>query len=349
MTDGTRRVLLKLHLWLGLATALPMLVVALTGAFLVYGEEADEALDPQLFKVAAGPSPLPVQELYQRVRDACPAETVVGCALPKGATSSFSCHTRSRLYVYVDPYTGRVLGSKHLETGLRRKMFLVHSQLMAGKAGHTIVMVSTGVSIVLIVTGVLLWLKFKILGVTWKANAWRVNFDLHSVLGLYAAVFFLILSVTGFLIGYDSFFYPLILKASGGTPMNFQAKSRPAGGGDATLDAVIAAARQRMPEATVRYVGLAQKPEDPVSIYLRQPEDPTAFGRSRVRVDRYRADVLVARDTRSSNWGEAVVDFTEAVHFGDIYGTPTRLIAFMSSLAAAGQVLTGFFIWWKRQ
>jgi uncharacterized iron-regulated membrane protein len=44
-----RQFLLKLHLWIGVAVALPMLVVALTGALLVYGEEIDEAMRPDLF------------------------------------------------------------------------------------------------------------------------------------------------------------------------------------------------------------------------------------------------------------------------------------------------------------
>jgi uncharacterized iron-regulated membrane protein len=350
MTEGTRKLLLKLHLWTGLATSVPMLVVALTGAFLVYGEEADSALDPHLFRVERGAARLPVQELFDRIRAAYPAETVTGCAMPVNESASFSCNTKARQYIYVDPYTGRVLGAKHLESGLRRKMFLVHSQLMAGKVGHAVVMVSTGISIFLIVTGVILWWKFKILGVKWRANGWRVNFDLHSVFGIYAAAFFLILSVTGFMIGYDSFFYPLILKASGASPKSLQVKSAPAPGTPPlALDAVIAAAQRQMPDAQVRYFGLPQRPDDPFSLYVRQPEDPTAFGRSRVRVDGYSGAVLAHRDTRTSNWGERVVDFTEAVHFGDIYGMPTRILAFVASLAAAGQALTGFIIWWKRQ
>ena len=94
---------------------------------------------------------------------------------------------------------------------------------------------------------------------------------------------------------------------------------------------------------------MPQKPDDVYSVYMRQPEDPTSFGRSRVRVDRYNKEVLVVRDTRAANWGEYIVDVTEAIHFGDIFGMPTRILAFLASLMAVGQVITGFFIWWKRQ
>jgi len=346
--DATRKLLVKLHLWTGLATALPMLVVALTGAFLVYGEETDAAIDPHLFRVERGAERLPLQTLYERVRQAFPEETIAGCVPPVSPEVSFSCNTRSRRYVYVNPYTGEILGSKLLDTGFRRKMFLIHSQLMAGKVGHTIVMVSTAISIFLIVTGVTLWWKLKIFGVKWRTNWWRVNFDLHSVLGLYAAAFFLILSVTGFLIGYDSFFYPLILKASGAPAAQGPVRSSATSGAAPSLDDIVAAAQRALPEGSARFVGMPQKPDDVYSVYVRQPEDPTAFGRSRVRIDRYTADVLVVRDTRAANWGEYIVDVTEAIHFGDIFGMPTRVLAFLASLMAAGQVVTGFFIWWKR-
>jgi uncharacterized iron-regulated membrane protein len=43
-----------------------------------------------------------------------------------------------------------------------------------------------------------------------------------------------------------------------------------------------------------------------------------------------------------------VVDVTEAIHFGDIFGTPSRIIAFAISLLVAGQVVAGFLIWWKK-
>jgi uncharacterized iron-regulated membrane protein len=343
-----RSLLLKLHLWSGLAAALPLIVVAVTGALLVYGEEIDQAVDPQLFYVSPGATRLPAQELLDRIRAAYPAERLLGFtpgARPELSSSSYSA---SRLYIYIDPYTGRILGAKHLETGVRRKLFLIHAQLMAGSVGHIIVVASTSVAIFLILTGLVLWWKYKILGVKWRSGFWRFNFDVHSVLGLYSAVVFLVLCVTGIMIAYDGAVYPAILRWSGAPTAQSNPQSRVRGGPGPSLDEVIAIAERTLPGARVTTIGLPSKPTDLFTVYSRFPDDPSAFGRSRVRVDRYSGEVLFVKDTRAANWGQYVVDFTEATHFGDIFGNPTRVIAFAVSLLVAGQVVSGALIWWKK-
>lgn len=342
-----RKLLLKLHLWTGLAAALPLIVVGVTGALLVYGEEIDRAVDPQLFHVTPGGAPLPAQELLEKVQAAYPSERFVGCAPPPSPDRSYMFYTSSRNYMYVDPYTGSVLGAKPLASGLRRKMFLLHSQLMAGTVGHTIVVVSTMVSIFLIATGVVLWWKFKIFGVKWRAGWWRLNFDLHSVLGLYSGVVFFILAFTGVVIAYDGSIYPVILRMSGNPPAPVL-QSTVREGASLTLDAVIATAERTLPGARITVVGLPSKPTDLFNVYARFPEDTAASGKSRVRVDRYSGEVVAFKSTRDSNWGQYIVDVTESIHFGDIFGTPTRLMAFTISLLVAGQVVSGALIWWKK-
>jgi uncharacterized iron-regulated membrane protein len=341
------KLLLKLHLWTGLAAALPLIIVGVTGAFLVYGEEIDRAVDPQLFYVTPGTERLPAQVLLDKVQAAYPTERFVGCSPPAESDRSYMFYSTSRNYMYVDPYTGRVLGAKALHTGVRRKMFLIHSQLMAGKVGHTIVVASTIISIFLIVTGLVLWWKFKIFGVKWRAGWWRLNFDLHSVLGLYSAVVFLVLSVTGVAIAYDGSVYPVILRMSGAPPMSV-ALSTVREAPTISLDAAIAAGERQLPGARITVVGLPNKPTDVFSVYARFPEDTAASGKSRIRVDRYTGDVISYKSTRDANWGQYLVDTMESIHFGDIFGTPTRIIAFLISLLVAGQVLSGFFIWWKK-
>jgi len=342
-----RKLLLKLHLWTGLAAALPLLVVGVTGAFLVYGEEIDRAVDPQLFYVTPGGERLPAQVLLDRVQAAYPTERFVGCSPPAEPDRSYMFYATSRNYMYVDPYTGRVLGAKALHTGVRRKMFLLHSQLMAGKVGHTIVVASTIISIFLIVTGLVLWWKLKILGVKWRAGWWRVNFDLHSVLGLYSAVVFFILALTGVAIAYDASVYPVILRMSGAAPMP-PAQSTVREGPTISIDAAIAAAERTLPGARITVVGLPSKPTDVFSVYAKFPEDTASSGKSRVRVDRYSGEVRGFKSTRDANWGQYLVDTMESIHFGDIFGTPTRIIAFLISLLVAGQVFSGVVIWWKK-
>jgi uncharacterized iron-regulated membrane protein len=343
-----RKLLLKLHLWAGLAASLPLMVVAATGAYLVYAEDIERALDPQLFSVKPGGTPLPAQALLERVQAAYPGERVAGCSPPQGSDRSFMCYTANRIYVYLDPYSGRVLGEQHLENGLRRRVNLLHRQLLAGDVGHAIVVATTAAAVFLILTGPVLWWKFKIFGVKWRSGFWRANFDLHSALGLYSAVVFLLLAVTGLLIAYGRVIYPAILRLSGAPAATTPVRSKPTEGPALSLDAVIAVAERTLPGARITHVGLPNGPTGVFTAFARFPGDKAALGRSRVQIDRYSGEALRVINTRTANWGQRLVDATSSIHFGEILGTPTRLLAFAVGLLVPVQVVAGVLIWWKK-
>jgi uncharacterized iron-regulated membrane protein len=72
-----RTLWLKAHLWVGLAIALPLVVVALSGAVLVFEDALDRALNPALSFVTPGDRPLPLDEIVSRVKAAYPTPCVV--------------------------------------------------------------------------------------------------------------------------------------------------------------------------------------------------------------------------------------------------------------------------------
>ncbi len=79
----------------------------------------------------------------------------------------------------------------------------------------------------------------------------------------------------------------------------------------------------------------------------RFPEDKTGAGRSRVHVDQYSGKVLRVVNSRELPLGTRIMNFIEPVHVGTIFGSPTVVLAFLATLALAGQVVSGFLIWWK--
>jgi uncharacterized iron-regulated membrane protein len=57
--------------------------------------------------------------------------------------------------------------------------------------------------------------------------------------------------------------------------------------------------------------------------------------------------VLLRTSTREAELGTAINNLKRSAHTGDIFGWPTQALYFVASLAIAGQVVTGFLIWWK--
>jgi hypothetical protein len=90
-------------------------------------------------------------------------------------------------------------------------------------------------------------------------------------------------------------------------------------------------------------------PRDLYAIRSRFPEDLTPGGRSRVLVDQYTGQVLFAESSRTAPAGTRMVIANRALHTGDIFGLPTKLLMSLASLMAAVQALSGAVMWWKRR
>jgi len=77
------------------------------------------------------------------------------------------------------------------------------------------------------------------------------------------------------------------------------------------------------------------------------PEDRTPGGRSFVALDQYRGDVLDMESSRTAELGTKILNYKRPVHTGEVFGAPSLALAFLTSFMLAGQVVTGFLIWWK--
>jgi len=77
------------------------------------------------------------------------------------------------------------------------------------------------------------------------------------------------------------------------------------------------------------------------------PEDRTPGGRSFVALDQYRGDVRDMESSRTAELGTKILNYKRPVHTGEVFGALSLALAFLTSFMLAGQVVTGFLIWWK--
>jgi uncharacterized iron-regulated membrane protein len=72
-----------------------------------------------------------------------------------------------------------------------------HTRLSIGEPGEWLVITATAIAAFLVLGGLVLWWKRRLLRVNLRRGAWRFLFDLHHSLGFFAAVVMLLLSLTG--------------------------------------------------------------------------------------------------------------------------------------------------------
>lgn len=347
-----RSLLLTLHRWAGLSLGLVILIVAVTGSALVFENEIDAAMNPGLMLARGQGARIPLNQAVRAVREAYPEDPPSSIRVqPVGIFTNgrtIEISLKSGLTAFVDPWNGSVLGTLDRAKGFARFLHLLHTRLVAGQAGEYFVGAVTFVTLLMSLSGVYLWWPRKVLALK-KTSSWRrTNLDLHHVLGLYSSLLMVVICVSGVIIAFEGFTEPLLKKLDQTPAATANVQSTPIEGATPiSVEDAVRIADAALPGARTTSINLPPPGNAVYRALMKFPEDRTPAGRSRVAVDQWNGAVLQKISTREAELGTAISNLKRSAHTGDIFGWPTQALYFLASLAIAGQVVTGFLIWWK--
>lgn len=342
-----RRILLKLHRWAGLVSGVFVLVIAVTGALLIFDGNLDRLLNRRLLVVTPRSDRVLLQRVLESVREAHPRDAVTRIALPQQPDESIQVLFHSGLVASVDPYSGEILGIRDPEKSLARLILALHTTLLAGQSGRRIAGALTIVTLAMAVSGLVLWWPRRIFRVGRSPSWRRINFDLHNVIGFYSAFVLAFITLSGAMIAFREFTYPLILKLDS-LPGPVEVNTTVAGNADTfTLDDAVRVADAALPGAKATAIYIPPRGRAGFRVAKKFPEDRRPMGRSSVMIDQYSGEVRQVVSGREAELGSRIVNLIRLLHIGDIAGTPSRIVAFLVCLMLAGQIVTGFLIWWR--
>ncbi len=357
----------KLHLWLGFTSGLLVFIIALTGCIYAFQEEISNLTQPYRF-VAAQPKPfLPPSRIKTIAEKELPGKTVHAIqyqGAQRAAKAIFYSNTDDYYYfVYVDPYTGRVLKVKNENRDFFRFIINGHFYLWLPPAvGQPIVAWATLVFFIMIITGLILWWpkskSARKQRFTIKSNTrWRrKNYDLHNVLGFYAFCIAVIFAVTGLVWGFEWFRDSYYALSTGGKkfpeykePVSVKKQMQDSLPG---IDRVWLLMKKEYPA----YAGIeVHVPEDSVTcIAANANPDPDTYWQTDYRYfDQYSLKELSVNHLwgrfGNNSGGDKLMKMNYDLHVGSILGLPGKILAFSASLIIASLPITGFLIWWGRR
>jgi uncharacterized iron-regulated membrane protein len=200
------RVVWRWHFYAGLLVIPFMLILAITGIIYLFRPQLDRLMYRDLLFVQPAGAALPPTQQLEAVRAAHPGAeitTFVPAEAPdRSAAVSLTAKDGRNLSVFVNPYSGKVLGARDEDRNLQAYARKLHGELLIGMAGDRIVELVACWALVLLISGLYMWWPRKGSRV-WgtllpRLRAGRRTFwrDLHAVPGFWGAliVIFMILS-----------------------------------------------------------------------------------------------------------------------------------------------------------
>ena len=349
-----RRTWFQVHKWIGLALAILVIPLSLSGAALVYDEALDHGVNPQRYAVS-GTARLGA-DAYAAAAMARlkPGERVAQLTWPDGdgpvvvAAAGVAAQAHpgppQRTMVYLDPPTARVLDVAASNAGLLRFIHVLHGSLQIPGVGRTIVGIVGVAMMVSAFTG--LWLWWPMVGSFVRGLRWgrhrNLDTNLHQTLGFWIALPLFVLSLTGAWIAFPAFFGALSGVGTGGSAPRgpdraMQARARP-----------VAMTRLSAAEASARASALL--PGSVRSITWpteKKPDWSVAIGEGRGAAVSVADDGGVAALARVPAGQGGAMRLVRGIHEGSVGGAVWRFVVFVAGLIPAILAVTGVVMWWR--
>lgn len=368
-----RQLFWKWHLYAGWFGGPLLILIAVTGAILVFGPELDSTLRSDLWRITP-PSPaasqafVSDQSMIDTLRRTYPDESIVIYRQSEAADQPYQFALTGKRRrggvrdVWINPYTGSIVGERMREMSLVRIAEQLHRRLLTGETGSTIIELITGWGIILSLTGVFLWwpktLKTLKHGLTlsFQGSAYKVNWRLHNTLGAWTAVFILLMCVTGMVFStYAGGTYKALMDRTGASANIIYKPPKSTLVKDAKpvpIDPLLNLVRRELPPGTPLNVRM---PNGPAASYvITTVSEHRPEWRNRAAFKAWAFDQFSGAEIQRGGWHDfhllmKLVTISKAIHYGSIFGLPTKIIAFVSCLVMPVLSVTGYLIWWWKR
>lgn len=373
------RAIWRWHFFAGLLVIPFMLNLAITGSLYLFKDEIDNTVFAYRNVVQPRSESLAPSLLTDNAKAAVPGSKVLRYQSPGAPAQSarVTVGTPDRdVLVFVDPYSGAVLGKVGEKEEFSWVVKKIHSLEYFGLAFNRIVEAVGGLALVLVITGFYLWWPRKqtggvvtVRGTPDKRVFWR---DLHAVTGAGAGalIFFLAISgmpwsgywgdklnttLSGYGLGYPTQLWdnvPVsklqtkqVLGNSGWTVENAPVPVSTPGGAPVGLDRIVAsaAAAGMTPGFEISL------PAGKKGVYTAAVFPDDIAKQRTIHFDQYSGNPLV--DLKFSDYGAGAkaIEFGIGVHQGQYWGLANQLIMLATCLAIILASVSAVVMWWKRR
>ncbi|MFV0536450.1 MAG: PepSY-associated TM helix domain-containing protein [Dysgonomonas sp.] len=371
-----KKIAFQLHLYLGLISGLIVFIVCLTGAIWALklngwvGQEKLPESSMTNHSSIIAPS-LVIEQAKAEFKNKEPNYIEYSVDAPltaylRGGGLNYS--------MQMDPYTGTVLSVKGTD-GSSYDFWdfigLGHFSLwLPYEIGQPIVGYGTLVFVIVLITGIVLWWpknKKALKNSLWfnwrkKTKMHRKMYDLHNILGFYAAFILVIICFTGMVWALEWWSQGLYKATSGGREMpewrmaesdtlSVQTSAKNIYWG---IDSLFSELTQASPKAQAFSINIPDTANKASAIMITVfPENKLYYNADRYSFDKYtfkqvHVDHPYQGEYKDKDFADKLRRMNYDIHIGAIGGTAGRLLVFFAAIFGMSLPLTGFYLYIKR-
>lgn len=361
-----KKIITKIHFWLGLISAPIVFFVCATGTIVVFSDEImDLSAGKARYVKEIKANQLETETLIEILKKEFPNRRQPSYMVTyrdphRSVRFNQYSETEGLHMVYIDPYSGEIL-KDDATIFFFYIMAHLHHSLLLHNLGMWIVDIATIIFFIALVTGLILWWpktwdknRYKVLfTIKTTASKKRFNSDLHRVLGFYGIGICLLLTITGLLIAFK--------------PLSSATKN--AFGGNSSID-IKQVYIKTAPDTLIHLTPINKALEkaftafphkNEIQLYtwwLNEWDYYVMITANKIGIKSAMNADLVAYDKLSGEPYQLPEEFLInnkventfwTLHMGNYMGLTGKIITFIGGLIGSVLTVTGFIIWLRKK
>ncbi|MBM3342913.1 MAG: PepSY domain-containing protein [Betaproteobacteria bacterium] len=360
----------NLHRWLGLFIGAWFALVGLSGSILVFDDEVDAFLNPQLLKDPRHGTHLPPEAILARVAEAFPLAKTERLRPPQAAgevyrvTLRVAPHLRTgspRAEAMFSAVNGELLGTR--EAGVAgitrpywmRTLYEFHRNVLLGNFGSNIVGIAGLLLMSAALSGfIVAWPRNRsgwrrLVGVKFRSGLTRILFDVHRSSGVILFVLLMLATVTGSTLVYVNYARDIVSVFSPVAPFPVIPWRETSVDNTAGFDEIAARVRNEFPQRAMMEIHVPSKPTAGYLFYLKHAGDVHRLGDTIIWVHPGSGEILFECSARNRTKGETVMHWLFPLHSGTAFGAVGKVAMCVTGLAMLLMFPTGLWVWLRKR
>jgi uncharacterized iron-regulated membrane protein len=350
---------------MGIASGIILFLVCLSGTIYTFRTEIEKWMEPNKFYHSQTNQhpPLSADVIITNVESRYQGK-VVSVTIPSNRSMNWQLAVkkpgekgRPKSY-FINPINTETAGEQGGTTSdFFTTVMKMHRWLMMEEStGRVVVGVATIIMCLMVITGIILWFPAQLryikqgLRIKFSANWKRINHDLHNVLGFYAFIILLVMTLTGlcwsfewYRNGVSNVLGAKVFRGRGEKPMISEKKDGSAG--TASANVVITEMQKLFPYDGVLRISIPEEANSAITATKSKTGFFAMSGSDKVQFNAFTGEALKVERFRDKRANVQIADSIRAIHTGEIFGTASKIIYFLACLIATSLPVTGTIIW----